>query len=180
MDCLRVALVDSYQDNTKGQSFIPHGKLRDIMRPDMIKATLKESNITPFYAESALKAVITGGRKLFAVLVLMRRPELITNFIKGDNFQPVQLDHQLPLDTQTLKTLLKDNTAVTEFDQRQWELTAPVFTASIPERHLPKKIILPFLHDEKIGGGSYSSVYEIRIEASHQRLGQEVGQRVGE
>lgn len=78
------------------------------------------------------------------------------------------LDSRLPLDEVTLKNLIPE--AVKRFENLQYEYLAYSFRSGQYHKKLSDHQILPFIQEECIGGGGFSSVYKVRVRTSHQNF----------
>jgi hypothetical protein len=137
------------------------------MVTNTIRSAVRECGIPSYRTRETTDAIIRGAHRTFVILILMRKPELISTFIEHDQLQHSQLDHKLPHRREYLEALLPDNVAG-EFEKKQWELTCPVFHTQVFPRVLEDNIILPFTQDRKIGYGGFGDVYEVTLVAGHQ------------
>lgn len=176
MEKLRDLVLAAERKNTNhwGQWFSSEQDLRDIFTEDTIRNALCDENIQddckidPEHIEQAVKFVIYGAFKIFAILVHIRHTSSLLRFIETDNYQ-TGLDSRLPFEERRLKAILKDP-ASQEFYERQWHFIAPVFCDSVFRRILPPETILPITHQEFLGKGSFGIVYGINIAPSHQQF----------
>lgn len=162
-----VKLRNKHQ-NANGKHFVPHPALHDLMSTAVVRDALQGSKIERYLIDQTTAAVINGAIKIFAILTLIHRVELILKFIQGDGFSGSRLDHKLPFELDKLRAILSDSTASIEFYEHQWEFTAPVFNGSLLPRVLQKEVIMPYLKEDHIGQGGFGDVYEVEIESSHQ------------
>ena len=69
--------------------FIPHRPLFAFLSRDTISAALHSANLSPLHIPSLTQRIIAGGRKVFAILVLLKNEEAqIVQFIKHDQLAP--------------------------------------------------------------------------------------------
>lgn len=152
--------------------FYPHQAVCELIEPSVVHKTLEGKKIKPYEAEEAAHYVIErGGRRTFAILILLRMPHLFPRFIKDDKLQHADLDHKMPYGIEKLEQLLPPP-ASHEFWDKQWEFTAPFFSESLFARVLPDEFILSFLKKDKLlGTGALGQVFEILIEPSYLPAG---------
>ena len=79
------------------KKFVPYTSLSELLTEDVIRTTVRSSDIEVFVLEDVIKRVYHGGKRIFAILIAMDQIELIVNFIKHDDFQNVDLDNKLPI-----------------------------------------------------------------------------------
>ena len=146
---------------------------------DAILEVLRETKIAVHHIEEFTHYIIEGARRTFGILILIRGPECISDFIRSDQFQSQssQLDHKIPFRYETLETILpKDNVA--DFFETQWEFTAPVFARRVLPRLLEEDTVMPFLDDVIVGEGGFGVVHEIKLHPFHQSFSTADEQRV--
>jgi hypothetical protein len=165
--------------NIECRWFIPHQALYDLMTKDVVEGAIRDTKLERYHINDLIQVVLNCGKKIFAILALIGRPECILRFVEDDNLQHSQLDHRLPLTIEKLQWLLPTPIAAKQFHERQWEFTAPVFTGSVLPRALEKEVILPFVgKDTKIGSGGFGDVHLVEIESCHQIFWQGSQQKV--
>ena len=152
-----------------GLKFIPHRPLLALLTRDTISAALRSTDLPPLHIPGLTQRIIIGGRKVFALLVLLKNEEAqIMQFIKHDQLAPTSLDSRLPFSLEELKTIVPDIAG--EFFERQWELCAPIFSKGVLHRKLHDLIRLPFVSEEKIGAGGFGDVYCFELDGGQQTL----------
>lgn len=145
--------------------FIPALRLYEVLSETAVHQALVAAKIKPHTVDEAVIHILKHGIRIFGVLVLTEQVAATLNFIEKGELQ----DQRLPFDTRTLSTLLPE-TAIDDFEESQWEVIALSFSRSTINRSLRAELVLPFVKDEEIGGGAFSTVYEIIIHPDHQDL----------
>lgn len=172
MEALNRALHMVRRENpTTNHYFTPSHLVRDTLKPDLVRQSLLECVVEQHQVDEATQLIIEGAWNVYAILIMIKKPQHILAFIKDDHLQRSTIDDKLPMDLEKLKKLLKDPITAEEFYDRQWGFTAPLFSRSIFIRSLPEKFVLPFLADVELGEGSFGKVYKIQVEHSFQRFG---------
>lgn len=151
--------------NVDSRMFVPDEALKQCATYDMILGAVKDCGLEPFEIDDTVKAVFAGAKKVFAVLLLNHHEALIKFFIRNDQLQSKQLDSKLPFSLSTLEKIMP--TGASQFYEKQWEFTAPIFTKYTTHRVLDKDTILPFLESEKLSEGGFGMVYSIVIHPAH-------------
>jgi hypothetical protein len=173
MEVLRKELSTIRQKNTTNHYFTPSNLVLDKLKPELVRQSLLDCAVEQHQIDEAVKVIIEGAWNVYAILIMIRQPRHILDFIKEDHLQRSTIDNKLPLDLEKLTKLLQDPVIATDFYDGQWGFTAPLFSKSVFTRSLPKEFVLPFLTDVKIGQGSFGTVYKIQMERSFQRFGSE-------
>jgi hypothetical protein len=171
LEDLHVKLNDiRCKNEDQNHYFFPHQAVCELIDPGIVRKTLGvgSNRVEPYDLEEAARYIDErGGRRTFAILVLLKRPDLFPNFIKDDQLQGSDPDHKLPYGQEKLEALLCPPVSH-EFWDKQWEFTAPFFSESLFARVLPDEFILPFLKKDKLlGTGALGRVFEIVIERSY-------------
>ncbi len=149
--------------------FIPHRPLFAILTHDTISTALHSANLSPVRIPSLTQHISAGGRKVFAVLVLLKNEEAqIEHFIKHDQLGPRSLDSRLPFSQEELHTIAADIAG--DFFEKQWEVCAPIFSKGVLHRKLHDLIHLPFVDEKLIASGGFGDVYSFELDAEHQTL----------
>lgn len=124
----------------------------------------------PWYSKNeTLEWIMRGGRKIFAILVLLKDEEsAISRFMEHDHYQKSPLDERLPFSMETLDSIIPD--IAEDFCEMQWEFVAPILYRNVVHRSLPDKTRLPFVYNKKIAEGGFGVVYEIELHLDHQTI----------
>lgn len=178
MDKLRNLIfeVRSKNENIDGHYFVADQDLRDVMTQDVVREALldqdinRKSRLEPYHVDHAASVIASGAHKIFAILVLIDYTKAIRQFIENDNYQSSSLDHGLPYDKVKLRELLPTERVVTDFFEKQWHFTTPMFSDSVFHRFLPRETILPIIKQDWLSSGGFGEVYSIEIPSSHQRF----------
>ncbi|KAI8166087.1 kinase-like protein [Colletotrichum sp. SAR 10_70] len=186
-------------------SFVPIEALKSLITQEAVVEELKRATGDETINDASLENIAeyvcrkhrlegseekyTTGLKLFAILLLIEKPETITNFIaeglrdkdlpfklerKGGGFQ--LLRKSAPFDKIKAFNGWK-HIEIETFERNQWSLLSPIFTKAdkankVLNYPLEPKILLPFVESEErslsnpqLGG--YGTVFKVRIHPSH-------------
>ncbi|KAF4335478.1 kinesin [Fusarium beomiforme] len=153
--------------NASQQWYIPERALLEFMTEDAINNTLAKSSVPSHQHAETLQRILEGGRRIYAILVLLDFYQYLTNFIEGDQLD----DGKLPFTLETLSHSLEiPSEDAKDFEDKQWELIAPVFRRGTLNRRLEQSFVLPFNQDKRIGKGAFGTVYEVVLDPDHQIL----------
>ena len=147
------------------KTFVPEGSLSNVFQTDEVIHALGEDvfNIPAHKRETTARIICDEASKVFAILLELHWEQLLFRFIEND-----VLDSRLPVDEATLKHLIPE--AVKRFECLQYEYLAYRFRSGQYHKKLSDHQILPYIHQERKGGGGFSSVYKVRIHSSHQNF----------
>jgi len=159
------------ENPTTNHYFTPSHLVRDTLKPELVRQSLLECAVGQHQVDEATQVIIDGAWNVYAILIMIRKPQYILAFIKDDHLQRSTIDDKLPLDLEKLKKILEDTITAEEFNDRQWGFTAPLFSKSVFIRSLPEQFVLPFLTEVELGDGNFGKVYKIQVEQSFQRFG---------
>ncbi|KAL9581396.1 MAG: hypothetical protein Q9212_003927 [Teloschistes hypoglaucus] len=168
MATLQEELQDLRRESSDHRSsFVPEGALDTIITVDEIKSALRDAKIRPDRLKETLDLIARGGKKPFAILVLIYRLEYIVDFIEFDQLQEYSIDAKLPYGSRTVleRILLKGYAA--EFYERQWEFTAPISKRRAGHRCLHERTVFPFVESSIQGEGNFGDIYKIGVHPSH-------------
>lgn len=155
---------------TSGRSIIPDRVLRNIIDQTTITDVLAQCDVAVHRRNEISSAVLHGGRKIFAILILGGQQRQITKFIEHDGFQRTSIDSKLPLSFQQLCLILGDSDAADIFFERQWEFLSPIFGNNRSHRTLHDDTILPFTHEVFLLKGGFGDVYKAHLVDTHQEV----------
>ena len=117
---LRDQLFDIRIKNAEGKYFIPNKVLEDVLSADKIRTCILYSSIEEIRRADVLRVIENGGKRVFAILLLLGKEYLMANFVQNDHMlQGTNLDSKLPLRVEPLGTMLLDARVASEFCQRQ-------------------------------------------------------------
>ena len=153
------------------EHFIPAGDLKQVLTGHTIKAELQRhglENLYPFVYQRA--------KKLFAILLVIRKLDGLQNFIKeelGDELLPVVDSALESLTDERLRAAFSgwDLDTRKEFFETQWTVLVPVFFEA---EHLKL--------DDRIASGGFGSVHRVEIHRDHEKFekfGSPTSQKVG-
>jgi hypothetical protein len=155
--------------NFESASFVPASDLERLLTEDVVRATIRESAIDIWKKDEAIRIVMSGAKRVFAILVLQGKLHLLSKFIENDQFHKGELDAKLPISEATLQALL-GKAAGRSFWDNQWIFVAPVFRHDLSHRRLENPVVLPFIQSSPIGEGAFGVVSEVTLHAQHQGL----------
>lgn len=120
----------------------------------------------PAYQRDFITAVILDKTpKIFSILVQVRQPELIVNFLYRKEH-----DSRLPLAPEALRDIspaLND----TKFAKYQEEYLAPIFSRGDLHHELSPGSVLPFMEDEYLNAGGFGKVFAVVLDHQHHEIG---------
>lgn len=157
------------------QKFLPEGSLDQIYREIDLADILCSSSfqVEQHKLDSVVNIVSTEGRKVFAILADLKLEHALFRFIEYGI-----LDRILPIvEEKRLESILNPHER-NEFMRRQWEFFAHKFSKRIYSQRLSREHILPYVDQTEIGGGSFSTVYDVLVHPTHQNVDPEVKERV--
>lgn len=170
--------------NRDNKDFVPYEWLVDLVKEDRIRKVLNETNIEDWDRASIVSTVRVNALRGFGTLVLMKKPQLIFNFIERDS-----TDGRLPMSKEAVLEVLgepslikrredlvkspelkatTDNDQVRnleaqiapiqewagEFVKMQWIFLSPDFPQQPPHRMIFDSRPLPFLAPQTASSGS--------------------------
>ena len=163
---LRKGILQSRTRTTSNRYFIPASALQQIVTKDAIRVALSTHYYPLHRRQEALDYVINGGKRVFGILVVMGKLQLLINFIEHDPLHLVQLDAKLPLHESALRKILPEDSV--EFFGLQWEFCSPIFG---PKDYLHRvyddEMILPFLEERPSEVGYAHMTLPTVVHASH-------------
>lgn len=168
-DALAVSLDDKIWRNMKHKDdhfrrFLPESSWNELWQTNEVEATLRQCRTQP--APELVQFILQKARKIFAILVTMRQPELITRFQLEDFGQDM-----LPVEPASVQKMLgANNGSISDFCDKQWWFISPKFTKDKFRYEFNKCYHLPFTAAGKqatLGGSNYSTVEERSIHADH-------------
>ncbi|PVI08329.1 hypothetical protein DM02DRAFT_665702 [Periconia macrospinosa] len=164
-------------ENWKGESFVPIDSLRHILTEPRIREVFIERGLPVYSLDEAVKAVLSGGHRVFGILNEIEHEELILQVKKDvDPYLDKPIDSGLPYDSeQAVKRFLPDVQTYRNFFDTQWRFSAPVFHRNLHYRHLHAHTILPFTTNVNLTDqdGATAIVARAELVACHQNITQE-------
>ncbi|KAF3059824.1 Cyclin-dependent kinase 3 [Daldinia childiae] len=165
MSKLRDRLERSLVENHETKWYLPEPRLNAILDEKTISDVIK-SKIMPQYQDEVRKAVLAGGKKIFAILIMIGKEQDIVRFIQNDHMQDQPLDAKLPFNKDNLVHILGETNG-NLFHRKQWSVLAPRIRGDASHRDFDLGTILPITENKKIGSGGFSTVYEIKLNPEH-------------
>lgn len=157
------------------QKFLPEGSLDQIFREIDLSDVLCGFPFRVDYhkLQTFVEIVSVEGKKVFAILVDLKLEYALISFIEYGI-----LDRILPIvEEKKLGPVLKPHERG-EFMQRQWEYFAHKFSKRMYSQRLSREQILPYVEQTEIGGGSFSTVYDVLVHPAHQNIDPQVKETV--
>ncbi|KAK6523676.1 hypothetical protein TWF281_001651 [Arthrobotrys megalospora] len=149
------------------RKFMPFQLLQRVLTPERIGAEVDSIGDIEFFLKTSVTTWIQShGRRIFAILTLLREGHFITKFM-GQAFQGTRFDEKLPFSKEELEAFIPD--IAPQFYQRQWEFVSPVWSKNVVHREVPPDVRLPFIYNKRIDRGGFGVVYEIKLHPDHQR-----------
>ena len=149
------------------QKFLPEGSLDHIFEQINLTDILCDSSfqVEQHKLDSIIDVVSTEGRKVLAILADLKLEHALLRFIEYGT-----LDQTLPLvEEKRLESILSPHER-DDFMKRQWEYFAHKFSQRMYSQRLSQEHVLPYIYQAKIGGGSFSTVYDVLVHPKHQNI----------
>jgi hypothetical protein len=148
------------------RKYIPRHALYKLLTREFIAKRIDDVEEIPFYQkDKVVDWVVNNGRKVFAILVLLKNEEHhLTQFIKEDGFS--RMDERLPFDTGFLERVVPE--IKNDFDECQWQFVSPVLSKNIMHRAFSPRVRLPYVYSKRLGEGGFGHVYEIQLHGDHR------------
>ena len=155
--------------------FLPDGSLDQILQEIDLSDLLCSSpfRIDHHKIDSVIETVLAEGRKVFAILVDLKLEYALIRFIEYGI-----LDRILPIAEEKKLEPVLDPHERDEFMQRQWQYLAHKFSRRMYSQRLSREHILPYVDQTKIGGGSFSTVYDVLVHPAHQDVDAQIKEKV--
>lgn len=171
MECLEDKIHRLRKENIDCRYFIPHQAINEVMTAETVRDALTGFDIGLQHLDELVQSIVNGACGVFAILLLIGQCKYISDFVRNDQFagEHSQLDSKIPFSLGKLETILPGPVAI-KFDEKQWELAAPVFSKRVIPRSLEQRTILPILKETCIGEGGFGVIYEITLHNAHQKF----------
>ncbi|KAN0110019.1 Protein kinase-like domain containing protein [Hyaloscypha variabilis] len=167
MSNLRSQIKGIRLESTSFRFFVPELSFYALMQEDAIRSALADGLIDSFQQEELAQRIFQHGRKIFGILVLVKKAASVSKFVEANLLEDAKLPFKKGDLTQEVKLSLDE---AEKFEKKQWELLAPVFYRGTLNRRFQERIILPFKQEERIGNGAYGNVYKTVLPERHQEL----------
>jgi hypothetical protein len=171
MASLKSLLKNIRKENSDLRWFVPHAALRDLMTKENIHGFL-DHQIKPYHLEETTDSVFREGVRIFAILIMIDEVPSLPRFMETQQLH----DNLIPFSE--VKGGILPESKVGDFLDIQWELSAPEFSRGTLTYMFHERTRLPFVMDAKVDEGGFGTVYEFKIDPSHQQLDECFQQRV--
>lgn len=179
MNPLTKSLFDARVKNIDSRYFIPDRALGDILSDEAIQNHVQSMEAEPYHRREIIEVTANGGKRLFAILVLLGEESLLLRFIERDQMaKQSDLDSRLPLTLTDLEVTLGSGTTASLFYERQWELFPPYFCAEKTHRLFNEDTVFPFVGMEPLTEGGFGEVSKVTLHEAHHGFEEAEGQRV--
>ena len=163
------------------EHFIPAGDLEQVLTGHAIKAELQRHGLEDLYP-----FVCQRAKKLFAILLVIRKLDALQNLIKedlGDELLPVVDSALESLTDERLRAAFSgwDLDTRKGFFEMQWTVLVPVFFEA-EHLKLDDNARLPFIKTNRIASGGFGSVHRVEIHRDHEKFekfGSPTSEKVG-
>ncbi|KAL2853313.1 hypothetical protein BJY01DRAFT_244279 [Aspergillus pseudoustus] len=159
-------------ENVACQKFVPEDGFFEFL--DEYKLPIRQflrTVIPVANAEEVADVILTRARKVFGILLLSDHVDYISQFLRYDQMQRLDLDAGLPYQGSRLYQILGNSVAADDFYDTQWEFCVPKFICSIIPRELDPHTVMPYVKEAQIEIGRFSSVYKVTLHPSYQPVG---------
>lgn len=148
-----------------GRCFIPEGSIEGLLpRDDIATALQKEDFQIPFHKrQTTADLIVEEGRLIFAILL-----ETNLEFKLPHLLEQRVTDKRLPLDESRSRQIFEENAS--HFFNNQWSFLPYKFRRFAFHNQLQKEEVLPYIEENQIGGGGFSTVYKVRIHPKQDEL----------
>jgi serine/threonine protein kinase len=170
MASLRDRLRGLRTKSTSGRYFIPDGEVENLMSEDVVRDAVSKLKIDRVNLPEVSTVVSRGGKKTFAILVMLREEATVWDLMKQDQFTGVTLDAKLPWSYDALRQIVGAQVEVAkEFVELQWEFIPPVFDKLKGHRLLHDDIVLPYISELRLSKteGSFGAIFKTEVYARH-------------
>ncbi|KIW21533.1 hypothetical protein PV08_02113 [Exophiala spinifera] len=147
-------------------AFMPEGSLSAILDIQTVTEALADPtfSIPPHKLDDAAIIVVEQGMKVFSILLELNCEKYLSACIENNC-----LDSSLTIAETILADILSPEVAP-HFYRLQFQYKAYTLQRSTFHRNLQEMHVLPYVKQKRIGGGGYSTVYEVEIHPAHQNL----------
>ncbi|KAH7092038.1 kinase-like domain-containing protein [Paraphoma chrysanthemicola] len=170
MDSLGDRIIELQTRNAECAAFMPAGELEKVLTEKVVRDILNASSVEIWNQEEITRVVISGARRIFAILVLQDHVHFFIKFLRQDQLHSGELDAKLPFQESLLESLL-GKAAGRRFWTSQWTFIAPIFRHDLSHRKLDYPVVLPFIgSSEPIGEGAFGVVTKVTLHKQHQAI----------
>ncbi|KAI9685935.1 MAG: hypothetical protein M1822_004213 [Bathelium mastoideum] len=154
--------------------FIPNAVFDNLLNETEIRKFCKQDEDLSRFSPEETRQIFERGRKLLAIFLLLG----FTSESPGHNFKRAWMegkrDDNLPFERNESGFLWLEDNQLDIVCFLQWQTLAMEFHELSGIGIIPKKyhtrIPIPIIHRKYLGKGFFSTVYKIKIEASHQKI----------
>ncbi|MCJ1459965.1 hypothetical protein MMC28_010344 [Mycoblastus sanguinarius] len=157
--------------NVEGKLFVPEGTLDQVLTTATVQSAVHQCGLYSYshlgYKKlEIVRAVIPGGRKVFAILVLMNKLDLIAKFAESDTLQGANVDSKLPYERSALHSIFS-GPGTDRFYHTQWMFAVPHFRRGMGHLHLSDETIMPIIDIQIQGYRGLSDVSLLTFHPNH-------------
>ena len=169
MGDIRRDLKKALIKNVDARFFLPEQELVRILTDDNVKECISQADMEEYLKHDCIMAILNGGRRVLALLLMLKKVELIRKFVETDQSPKISyLDSRLPFEQESLERILRDDTdAIHDISKNQWEVMAPYFQEEQTHRIFQVDVVMPFIHSKSIGAGGFGDVLEVTLPGIH-------------
>ena len=144
-------------------SFVPNGSLDGFYHVSELEEALEQPifDIRVHKRADTISTIIQDAPKIFSILLELDYEQGLVPLIEND-----LLDSSLPIDEARLYEAIPE--AAVRFERLQWIYKPYTLRAGAYHKQLRKQQVLPYLSRTKVGGGGFSSIYQVVVHPSHQ------------
>ena len=154
------------RENIDGRTYIPYGRLTNIVTFESVVAELKVTKIQSFQPRlhEIANHVLSTAIRVFALLVLSDAVKHVQALMERHFLD----DNRLPFDREVseLMDLTPEKTGL--FYGLQQQLLAPQFNRSTVLSRLKPERILPFREEAKLSEGAFGFLYKVALDKDNQ------------
>lgn len=163
---LRRDIRNLRQQATCSRYFINPQGLRVLLTKDTIKKAIKECHFQGHDLPGIVSKIHEQGIIIFAILLWMKEEDSVLRFIEHD-----VMDAGLPIEEARAREIVPDFGE--HFSKEvQWAFIPQMFERNIGDNHIriQKEVILPFVEEVRLGGGSFGDVFLVSVVPSQQQF----------
>ncbi|KAK4182689.1 kinase-like domain-containing protein [Podospora australis] len=157
---LLIQMENSMVSCTTNNCFLPQAITAALFTSQAVQNAVLELDCEVDERIGLWETIYRSGRKLFAILILMRQEELIVKFRNAN-----VLDDRLPLTEPEAIEIAGKSVATSLTGEFQWKLLPFRFPADMAEHHweIDHRQILPFTEIEPITAGMFGDIAKVSI-----------------
>lgn len=169
MEDIRRDLKKALVKNVDAKFFLPEQELMRILTDDNVKKCIGQADMEGHLKHDCIIAVLNGGRRVLALLIMLKKLEIIRKFVETDQSPKIaHLDSRLPFEREALERILRDDIdTIRDISKNQWEVMAPYFQEEQTHRIFQVDVVMPFIHSKPVGAGGFGDVLEVTLSGIH-------------